>query len=95
MKSIPNKVTSLLDADGKPVSFAAILKQALDFSPNGFPTALQRARARVDAALANVIDGGDIVLEDQDYTTAQTALKDVVWALRHPAYIEINDAFGV
>lgn len=98
MKTIPNAQTSLppMKVGGKPPTYVDLLRASLDFAPpgNGFSLDLMRKRSRVEKAIAKVKAGDEIKLEDQDYATAQEAIKAVVWIQRHDAYIAFAEAFG-
>lgn len=96
MKNIPNKTTSLpLKADGTPIAFVDLLREALDsMPPGGFDPATLRARARVDKAIADVKVGDEITLEDADFETALAAIKAVRWKTRNADCISFLDAFG-
>jgi hypothetical protein len=97
MKEIPNKTLSIpVAADKPPLTFADMLRTALDFPPaSGFDFKTMRDRAKVEDALKGVGPGDLIKLEDAVYATAQEALKAVRWSIRHPDHIALADAFGV
>lgn len=98
MKNVPNAQTSLppMKVGGKPPTYVDLLRACLDFAPpnSGFTLDLMRRRSRVEKAIAKVKSGDEIKLEDQDYATAQEAIKAVVWVQRHEAYIAFADAFS-
>lgn len=96
MTKIPNAQTALLNAKGKPSTYADLLQQCLDYNGNqGFTVDLMRKRLRVAKAIEKVKAGGTIELEDADYAAAQEAVKGVVWNRSDAAYVAFAEAFGV
>jgi hypothetical protein len=98
MKEIPNKSTALPPAktDGLAPTYADLLRNALDFPPQGgFTLEEMRKRGRIDKALTDVKAGDVIKLEDADYTAAQEVIRAVRWNGRSPELLAFAEAFGV
>ncbi len=98
MKEIFCKITTLPPAkpDGQPPTYADLLRNALDFPPQGgFTLEEMRKRGRIDKALEGVEPGGIIKLEDADYMAAQEVIRAVRWNGRSPELLAFAEAFGV
>ncbi len=99
MKNIPNPTFSIpftVGPNGRNATAKDLLLAAVDQAPNGgFDLATQRARNRVADAVEKVAEGGEIVLEDADYTTAQEAVKAWRSGIRHKDIEQFYALWGV
>lgn len=96
MKNIPNVTFNTGDEKNPTTTTAKMLASCLESPPEKyFDFATIRAHNRVADVLDKVQDGGEIVLEDADYATALSAIKNTRWIKPGKHIIQFADQFGL
>lgn len=98
MKIIPNQETSILEntvkysGSGKNLTYKDLIEVSLDIIPQGgFTPKDIRDRNRIQDALE--VSSDEILLEDSDYESLKSIIKNSRWTIRHTDLGEFLDKF--
>lgn len=98
MKNIPNLTFTAkeLPSSTELLTTASLIKITLAQAPaNGFSFGDIRQRTKVADACDAAKEGGEISLEDADYTVARKCVEDFRWGTSHPDLLKFAEQFGL
>lgn len=98
MKTVPNlRYRIRVNPDSKKTANTAELLSLILHQPpsGGFDLATMRARNKIIDRLEKITDDKDIKLEDADFATCVSCLRDFKWSSYHPDILKFSDLFGL